>query len=136
MLEKKRESASQEYIYVMKNPASGFYKIGKSINPVERWAHAQTWVIGIKLIYASEWPFRNAGRIEAMFHVFFRPCHREREWFMLEPIDIELIKRWCALNHPEMEDDDRRELQRSRRDGIKLDGQDLFWSTLEPAQLW
>lgn len=131
-----REPSLPEYIYVMKNPASGFYKIGKSINPTDRLEKAKTWVVGVKLVYVSQWAFRGAGKIEAMFHVFFKPCHRDREWFMLEPVDIELIRRWCDLNHPEMEDHDRRVLQGDRRYQMERDGKDLFWSTLEADRSW
>ena len=85
------ESLSKEscYVYLMKDLANGFHKIGVSNSPEYRERTLQSEKPTIELICAKKYPSRLiAESIEYSLHRAFGEKRLRGEWFELTPSDV------------------------------------------------
>lgn len=84
-------SATEEscYVYLMKDVANGFHKIGISNNPEYREGTLQSEKPTIELVCAKQFPSRTIAKaIESALHKTYETKHLRGEWFQLEAKDI------------------------------------------------
>lgn len=81
------------YVYLMKDLANGYSKIGISNNPEYREHTLQSEKPTIELVCAKVFPSRKvAMAIESSLHSCYDEKHIRGEWFNLDASDIEIIK--------------------------------------------
>lgn len=81
------------YLYLMKDLANGYYKIGISSNPSYREKTLQSEKPTIELIISKEFPNRKiATSFESALHKSYQHKRLRGEWFELNIIEIEEIK--------------------------------------------
>ena len=83
------------YIYVIKNPSNGFYKIGLSENVEKRCGGLEVAHV-IDLEIAAKFLVPLPQTIEPVVHEFFDEYRINREWFDLDQ-DAEWLQRLGAL---------------------------------------
>lgn len=79
------------HIYLMFDPSSGLYKIGRSSNPITRLKGVQKERSLTQLIYTSP---KCAVRTETTLHKIFAHKRIIGEWFDLSDSDIEAIRNY------------------------------------------
>lgn len=81
------------YVYLMKDTANGYSKIGISNKPSYREHTLQSEKPTIELVCAKQFPSRKiALAIESALHTTYDDKHVRGEWFNLDGFDIEEIK--------------------------------------------
>jgi hypothetical protein len=86
--EKKEKPIKATNIYVMIDDNTGFYKIGRSINPTKREKTLQSEKATIKLLFF----FKGTYEIEKYLHKALKEKCVRGEWFNLSNSDLEYIK--------------------------------------------
>lgn len=87
-----QDNASECYLYLMKDTANDFYKIGISNLPKYREKTLQSEKPTIELIIAKRFPMRLiAQSFEKALHKSFEGKRIRGEWFKLELIEVEKI---------------------------------------------
>jgi len=84
---KYKKFEKQKHTYVMKD-ANGYYKIGKSIDPIFRQHQLRTGNIEIELCFFIE------GDRELELHHIFASKQIGREWYNLTPKDLKFIRNY------------------------------------------
>ena len=94
--DKYKKSRKYKRTYVMKD-STGYYKIGKSIDPIFRQHQFKTGNITIDLCFYIE------GDRESELHHIFEHKKVEREWYNLNNKDLKFIRNYNNIrkNHPE-----------------------------------
>lgn len=91
-----KKNKEEKRTYIMQD-ISGYYKIGRSIDPVFRQYQFKTGNITIKLLFYIE------GDRELELHRIFASKQIEREWYNLNKKDLKFIRNYNNIrkNHPE-----------------------------------
>lgn len=84
----KGRTSNTNYIYLMLNTRSGYYKIGRSNDPEKREKTLQAEEPDITLIH--KWPA--PAEYEKKLHDRFKPKRSRGEWFELSQVDVIEIK--------------------------------------------
>ena len=94
--DKYKKNEKQKRTYVMKD-AAGYYKIGKSVDPIFRQHQLKAGNITIDLCFYIE------GDRELELHHIFENKKVEREWYNLNSKDLKFIKNYNKIRkeHPE-----------------------------------
>lgn len=81
------KSKHRNYVYIMLNKSNGYYKIGRSINPIYREKTLQAEEPDVVLI--KKWIA--SAEIEKTLHLKYKLKRIRGEWFALEDKDLEEI---------------------------------------------
>lgn len=94
--DKYKKNEKQKRTYVMKD-ADGYYKIGKSVDPIFRQHQLRTGNIEIELCFFIE------GDRELELHYIFASKQIEKEWYNLNKKDLKFIRNYNNIrkHHPE-----------------------------------
>ncbi len=91
-IELQKSDGGRCFVYLMKDEANGFYKIGISNDPRYRERTLQSEKPTIELLSKKEYPSRKiAESIEKALHNSFSEQRLRGEWFELKPDDVEEI---------------------------------------------
>lgn len=92
-IENNLKSNKSCYVYLMRDDANGYYKIGISNTPQYRERTLQSEKPTISLIVAKEFPIRSiAEAFEFALHKTYENKRLRGEWFDLSPEDAEVLK--------------------------------------------
>jgi hypothetical protein len=70
------------YVYLMGNFEYGWFKIGRSSNPVRRWKSIDRLPFGVSLLGKYEVAsYAQAKKVEKALHEYFYPEHMRGEWY-------------------------------------------------------
>lgn len=86
------DTNTTNYVYLMHDPISGYYKIGRSIDPDDRLRGINNIVppgTEVKLIH--KFPASNADHAESLLHEIFKHKNVKLEWFDLNEKNVEFI---------------------------------------------
>lgn len=98
---KKINDKKETFIYLMHDENTGYYKIGRSVNPVKRERTLQSEKPTISLIYYSKsTPTQNT---EYILHQRYKDVRVRGEWFALDKIDVMQIKSYLNLEYKKYE---------------------------------
>ena len=91
---KKSKSYNCCYVYLMKDTANNYHKIGISNKPEYREKTLQSEKPSIELVCCKEFPSRKMARaLESALHTTYSEKHIRGEWFKLDEDDVtEIIK--------------------------------------------
>ena len=88
-----KKSTESCYVYMMKDDANGYHKIGISNNPTYRERTLQSEKPSISLIAAKEFPIRSiAEAFEMALHKTYETKRLRGEWFDLTVEDVDVLK--------------------------------------------
>jgi len=89
----KSGSAKPTYVYVMIDKNTGLYKIGRSVNPNKRERTLQSEKPTIEMLFC----YHAITNDEKVLHDMFNDKRYRGEWFSLDHLDINKIKRYFEV---------------------------------------
>jgi len=91
-IERKTRTKKSKYLYLMKDDANGYYKIGISHSCKYREKTLQSAKPTIKLV--GKW--RHLDKYERAWHDYFYKYNTRGEWFNLSKVQVEFFTKSCV----------------------------------------